>query len=296
MKEYFYKYCNQMVILSFEDVEFEIIGLRIEKTLLDKCEGFNCNFEYHLEHGDQYIFLLKNGPKKLELIFYEKEHECQSGYCEAVSAMAELKIVKKFGGKTHIPIGDKKYIRISVNKDYDIYELPGYGNANSYVINHDYFEFSENGGDCYYPCGYVKIHMDKFKLLNKNRIKEKRPIWIFFGDSCTGKTYLSSKIDDLNSYETDSSSELPNKITESIIVVGNKYKYSLKEIKDRIFDLENCELIIVGFDKLKEKNEFPKKREEYEKEIRELKEQIKCLPGGTDYLIAKGEFEYLKII
>ena len=61
---------------------------------------------------------------------------------------------------------------------------------------------------------------------------DKRPVWIFKGNSGLGKSYLAGIIANSNRvkavYETDAHKELDT------IVVGNKYKHSLEEIESKI--------------------------------------------------------------
>jgi hypothetical protein len=85
--------------------------------------------------------------------------------------------------------------------------------------------------------------MNLFKVLP--RVSELRPVWIFTGPSNIGKTFLASKLNDLGVYETDSSDILPDVITEEIIVLGNKYKFDIDEIKKRLFG--DVEVRIVEF-------------------------------------------------
>lgn len=77
------------------------------------------------------------------------------------------------------------------------------------------------------------------------RAKDKRPVWIFKGDSNSGKSFLSHLVIGKSVYETDSSSILKEIITEDIIVLGNKYKFSIEEIENKIFG--EHESIIVDF-------------------------------------------------
>ena len=51
----------------------------------------------------------------------------------------------------------------------------------------------------------------------------------------------------LTIYETDSNSALPNIIFEDIIVIGNKYNFSIDEIEKNIYGQH--ESIIINFDK-----------------------------------------------
>lgn len=90
------------------------------------------------------------------------------------------------------------------------------------------------------------INSSYFKLVKNIRNIDKRPVWIFYGNSGLGKSYLASLIFEQKSiYETDSSNILPDIIYSDIIVVGNKYKYSLEEIKNRIYG--NTKVIEVNF-------------------------------------------------
>lgn len=75
------------------------------------------------------------------------------------------------------------------------------------------------------------------------RTKEKRPVWIFRGKSNSGKSFIASKLNELEVYETDSNENLPNKITASIIVIGNKYHFSISEIKKRIVGKATIQLV-----------------------------------------------------
>lgn len=89
------------------------------------------------------------------------------------------------------------------------------------------------------------INWDYFEL--KKRFKEiKRKVWIFKGDSLLGKTFLSDKIN-LFKYETDSASILPDIFKEEIIVVGNKYKFTVEDVIQRIHDKDSVDIIIVDF-------------------------------------------------
>ena len=88
-----------------------------------------------------------------------------------------------------------------------------------------------------------------YSLFNiSRRYKEKRPVWIFKGDSGMGKTYLSSIIYNnsyLQVYETDSERKIKDALYEDIIVIGNKYEVSIEEVEKRI--LGPHETIIVDF-------------------------------------------------
>ena len=76
---------------------------------------------------------------------------------------------------------------------------------------------------------------------------KKRPVWIFKGCSGLGKTSLAIQLENEDVYDTDISSKLPECITESIVVLGNKYGHTLEDIKTRLFG--NPEIILVDFSK-----------------------------------------------
>ena len=96
------------------------------------------------------------------------------------------------------------------------------------------FDFSKN----YLNLDYFELH---------KRFKEvKRKVWIFKGDSVSGKTFLSDKIS-LSKYETDYQPKLPDVIKEDIIVIGNKYKFDIEDIKKRIYNISKVDVVIVNF-------------------------------------------------
>lgn len=111
-------------------------------------------------------------------------------------------------------------------------------------ITNNIFSVSFDGGDNYYPSGFYSVNNMKL-FINNGRAKEYRPVWIFIGKSSLGKSYLANKIQNLEVYETDSSPKLPKKITQSIIVIGNKYQHSLETIKKLIFG--KTKIVIVEF-------------------------------------------------
>lgn len=79
---------------------------------------------------------------------------------------------------------------------------------------------------------------------------DKRPVWIFKGDSGLGKSYIAGIIANSDRaktvYETDAHEELDT-IEADIIVVGNKYEYSFEEIESKIKG--EHEIIYVDFSK-----------------------------------------------
>lgn len=85
----------------------------------------------------------------------------------------------------------------------------------------------------------------------EERIMKKRPVHIFYGDSCTCKSYLSA-LTGKDVLETDALDELPEEIYAEIIVLGNRNKlWTIEDVKSKIFDKESAEIICVEFKKEK---------------------------------------------
>jgi len=94
---------------------------------------------------------------------------------------------------------------------------------------------------------YNKIN-DESKQINQDIEKttnQKRNVWVFMGKSNIGKSFLAHRLEGFSVFETDCSLQLPSEIIHDIVVLGNKYKHSLKEVKKRL--PENVNLIVVNF-------------------------------------------------
>lgn len=217
-----------------ETKKFKVFGLRIEKYLKQTCfrNDYDYDFEYGKEIADKNILLLLDKDnEKYELELYEEQGECSSGYTTASWAYAKFKNVKSFKGFTHKIIKDI-YIDLTFN------EFTGIEDCENEV-----FEFSFDGGDSYYPMGYYQVNVNLFRA--SARAKDKMPIWIFIGASGVGKSYIASHLKGLTVFETDSYENLPDKITERVIVLGNKYNHTIQDVKDRI--KYDCEIHVVEF-------------------------------------------------
>ncbi|MEG2786415.1 MAG: hypothetical protein RR942_01250 [Romboutsia sp.] len=211
-------------------MELEVKALRVEKYARDTCEGHNCDFEYGRIIDDKHTLLTIdiNTNKKYEIEFTYEEGECGSGWCTASWAYMKVKEVNNFRGYTHKPI-TKIYFNNFTGEEEE--------------FDGELVSFSEDGGDAYYPHGYYEINMNLFK--SNERYKNKRPVWIFKGKSTVGKSFIAGNLKDLNVYETDFMDHLPREIEEDIIVLGNKYSFSIEEIDSKI--LGEHELHIVDF-------------------------------------------------
>ena len=208
----------------------KIIGLRIEKYIDKAVSVHNCDFEYSDAEFEKHIICgVLSDNRKVEIELAQSEGECGSVWTTASWGHIKVTEVKRFNGYTHIP---KQPIEID---DY----LPNFQSD----TDNEVFTITEDGGDYYYPSGGYIVNMDLFK--ETVRAKTLRPVWIFKGKSNAGKSFLASKLNDLDVYETDSNENLPSSITASVVVCGNKYNHSIDEIKAKLFG--EVEVQIVEF-------------------------------------------------
>jgi len=199
----------------------KIIGLRIEKYIDKSVSGHNCKFTYSDETFEKHIICgVLSDNRKVEIELSRSEDECGSGWTTASWGFIDVREVFNFNGYTFVPIKPLIVEDLIPDKNYDD------------VVN-DVFLVDYNGGDSYYPSGGYTVNMDLFT--ETLRHKEKRPVWIFKGKSNKGKSFISGKLKDVTVYETDSSKDLPEVIKETVIVLGNKYKFKVKDIKERLF-------------------------------------------------------------
>lgn len=208
----------------------KIIGLRIEKYIDKEVSGHNCDFEYKDAEFEKHIICgVLSDNRKVEIEMSVSKGECGSGWSTASWGNIKVTEVKKFNGYTHIP---KEVLNVEdVEPNFE-------GN-----ISNDVFSIDEDGGCNYYPSGGYNVNMELFK--ETIRAKNLRPVWIFKGKSNSGKSFLASKLNDLEIYETDSNEKLPDVITASVIVVGNKYDFEIDDLKKLIFG--EVEIQIVDF-------------------------------------------------
>lgn len=220
-------------------MQFKVHSLRVENTMT--YNDRSCNYE------DNKIYVLNcistdiGINEKYEISLLTIEGDCPSGYCGASWGHATIQRVDSFVGITHKPIKELEF-------DLNIERPNGQVELNDAYNN--IFSIVYDGGDCWYPCGYAGLSSDEKLFEETNRNKEKRPVWIFKGKSALGKSYLAGIIANSGRmksvYETDEHEKL-DKIHEDIIVVGNRYSYSIEEVKNHIEG--DCEIILVDFSK-----------------------------------------------
>ena len=221
----------------------KIVGLLVKKIVNDYCEGHNCDFTYEKIEDEEYVLMCEDifhineyGEEfhnKYEITLRSEYGECGSGWTTASYGFADIEPVDNFRPWNYKP------------KQQIILENISIKEMNSPDFSCEYFQWSYDGGDGYYPTGYVEVNMDYFEELPRNM--KKRPVWIFKGYSGLGKTSLAIQLENEDVYDTDISSKLPECITESVVVLGNKYGHTLEDIKTRLFD--NPEIILVDFSK-----------------------------------------------
>ena len=242
---------------------FKILGLRVERGLLQKCDGVgDHDFKHYEEMGDIYIILLEKNDIRYELKLWVSEDECGSGWTTASWGHSSLKTVDHFSGKTHLPTTQNDVIELKMSSY-------SFGKNDIEDTQNKYFHVSYDGGDNYYPAGDVSVNMDNFKVINEHRILDRRPIWFFIGESSD----LANQFNDLEVYETDSKKDLPNEIRKSVIVFGGKYRHTIDKVKEKIVCADECEIVFVHFSRKCEIKEL-------ELEIEHLKYKP---PGDEDF-------------
>ena len=221
----------------------KIVGLLVKKIVNDYCEGHNCDFTYEKIEDEEYVLMCEDifhineyGEEyhnKYEITLRSEYGECGSGWTTASYGFADIEPVDNFRPWNYKP------------KQQIILENISIKEMNSPDFSCEYFQWSYDGGDRYYPTGYIEIDLTCFEELPRNM--KKRPVWIFKGYSGLGKTSLAIQLENEDVYDTDISSKLPECITESVVVLGNKYGHTLEDIKTRLFG--NPEIILVDFSK-----------------------------------------------
>ena len=181
------------------------------------------------------ILIKESNPRGLRAVVHLSDYLgwCGSGYTTSNYANISIEIVNEnFGPFTHIPAKPSERLHFSKINDWGIYS--------------NYFSFEDNG-DEYYPDSFITVNEEMFTELP--RAFKERPVWIFKGSSCLGKSTLGLdlKRQGRSVYETDSSATLPDVIYDDIIVLGGKYHFTIGEIKERIFETKN--IIFVDFSK-----------------------------------------------
>lgn len=235
--------------------EIRVVGLLVEKYVGETISGHNCDFTYGHDVMERWTLMLVHPTLgKAELTLDEECGECGSGWTTASWGNLSFKWVKHFRPFNYIPKENPLILKgVVIDNDTirnDDENPATFGDEMWWDTDTDVvsnvFACSFDGGDEYYPSGGVAVKTELFKPLK--RTMEKRPVWIFDGESAMGKTTLATFIDrgsDLTVYETDSSETLPDVIMADIVVVGRKHIFDGREIVKRLYG--DPEVIVVGF-------------------------------------------------
>ena len=216
------------------DMKLKVHSLRIEhiRTYNDRDDDFEDNSKYILN-------CISENNLKYEVSLWTEYGDCPSGWCSASWGHCEVRLVDSFIGSTHKPIKDLSFEIETKEGDFE---------DTIYNTENDIFYVDDDGDDYWYPNGDVRITEELFT--ETNRAMDKRPVWIFKGNSGLGKSYIAGIIANSDRaktvYETDAHEELDT-IEADIIVVGNKYNHPLKEIESKIKG--EHEIIYVDFSK-----------------------------------------------
>ncbi len=182
---------------------------------------------------------------------------CGSGYTTATYGNMYPYKVHDFGPLTHVPKDHKRIELKGVLWDTEERDIVKDPKANVDLEHETWFHeddlvtniftYSADGGDSYYPSGGCYVDFDLFEELP--RAFNCRPVWIFYGDSASGKSTLAHFCStDVEVYETDSAENgvLPDEIWADIIVVGNKWKdITYETVIEKL--PEDCEVVDVEF-------------------------------------------------
>ena len=147
-----------------------------------------------------------------------------------------------WSGRTSATWWEKEIIDIWYAKHWELHYVPKEKLELESID--DLIDFDENWGCDYYPQWYGEIKESMLELFKPTwREKQERQVYIFVWDSGRWKSYIARKTG-IDVYETDSQSELPQEILSEIIVLWNKYPFTVEEVKEKI---EEAEVNIVQF-------------------------------------------------
>ncbi len=204
-----------------QTLKLRVVGMKKHHYIGEVIEGHNCYFTYKEEPMTEYIICLSGEEARYELSLSESFGECPSGWTTASFGHADLRKLSEgepFGGITHVP-----------KKDLDSQiEYP----LESKKYECIFFEYDSDGGERYYPVGSVCVNEESFE--ETGRGFPQVPVWIFYGPSNLGKSYIAHLVEDKIVFESDAYDTLPEKIAADIVVIGNKHGYTLEDVSSRI--------------------------------------------------------------
>lgn len=242
--------------------DIHVVGMRVEKYIGVEagndewsCDTQPCNDEKYI------LFCIVRLPYKrclkYTITLSSDGGWCGSGYTTASWGSMNIKEVNEFGPFTHKSTGGLPIKIESAYYDWETNELCfekkiaedddyKYDDAD---VSNNVFGYSSIGDDEYYPRGWVYVNMDLFT--EHKRAFQKRPVWIFSGESATGKSTLAYYLSEYKKvFETDKLKDgetLPETIWADVIVLGNKHKIPVEDIASHL--PEGTEIVTVNFTK-----------------------------------------------
>lgn len=253
---------------------YNVIGVNLFKFRSDSLDhGYRWMDKYtvylsKIEHAGEYSY-----TRRFMFQAWTDYTDCSSGYCYAtIGNCSELVMVD-----VAKPIGTLHFVPKTPISVYHIQCDDGEDNCidEKWVTDSgvSMFNISYIGGDSYYPVGYVLFNTDLFTKtirslsvvkptglsiesiqhttkFNDNIMTDiSRQLYVFYGPSCVGKSFLGARLNELCVYETDKTDELPDNILDHhVIVVGNRIKNHLLKVKEALKNVNSdVEVIWIGF-------------------------------------------------
>lgn len=229
---------------------FSVLGYRSEYYHDNDCnkDYLNERIVLVIKHAvyDNFIYELKFSVEDEDLSYVLNtyghttiERVTKPIYTAKIKEPLNILLPKEINGRELDSITVNHY-PICLFDENDYFEIPGIVKA------------SGEGGDEWYPSGYVEFNKEAFEEPNKRQMY-KKPVWIFKGDSGAGKTYLSTMLErmDMKVFETDSikGNEITDPIKADIIVIGNKHGFKVDYVKEHVANRDDIEFIEVDFNK-----------------------------------------------
>lgn len=198
-----------------------VIGARVEKYFGAVTEGHNCDFKEVPTELERVTVLTVKGGYKYKTVLETSYGECSSGWTTASWGQGSMSQVDNFEcGFTHVP---KEFMEVED------------------TMENNFFGHSGDGGDDYYPSGGHYFNEEFF--VPTGRQAEKPITFIFIGKSAVGKSFLASKLNDLEVFETDTEATLNIPLTADVVVLGNKYDYTVEDVVKSFEGKRKCRIV-----------------------------------------------------
>ena len=210
-------------------MKLNILGMTNTFYVTDAYEGMNCAFKVTKVVREKYTIYGYNEKNALvSICLGQEEGPCGTQWCVSTYGCMSVNTVTHLPSFSYIPKQVNKLV-ISFDEDDE-------------NISCEAFDYSADGGDAWYPCGYFSINFDVFK--ETARHCDKRVVYVMQGPSGAGKSHLSGFLHgSMDVFETDNHEKLPECIYADVVVIGNKYKHGLDDIKPLLFSDPKISLV-----------------------------------------------------